>query len=139
MTHDETYSTFIRDIARAALIGREVNKEECFTSSEIIQGLMVELAEAWRERDRLREALEGTQALVRDGTAREYRLATELGAARQERDMAHAERDTLLLDVGDFVSWFNRHYPDPSQHPDHPWSVINARLQAHDAALGEKE
>jgi hypothetical protein len=52
----------------------------------------------------------------------------ELAEARRERDMARAERDTLLMDVGEFVKWFARHYPEPSQHPDHPWCVINARL-----------
>ena len=60
--------------------------------------------------------------------ARAKKAEAELAEARRERDMARAERDTLLMDVGEFVKWFARHYPEPSQHPDHPWCVINARL-----------
>lgn len=62
----ETYSTSIRDIARAALIGREVNKDECFTSSEIIEGLKAELAEARREHAQMLKAL----ITIRDSTYR---------------------------------------------------------------------
>jgi hypothetical protein len=63
------------------------------------------------------------------------KLEAELAEARRERGIARAERDTLLLDAGEFVAWFARYYPEPSQHPDHPWCIINARLQAHDAAI----
>ena len=48
-----------------------------------------------------------------------------------EVERLRAERDTLLLDAREFVRWFNAHYPDPSSHPDHPWCVINDRLNAH--------
>ena len=51
--------------------------------------------------------------------------------AVREIEKLRAERDTLLLDAHEFVRWFNAHYPDPSTHPDHPWCVINDRLNAH--------
>jgi hypothetical protein len=51
--------------------------------------------------------------------------------AAAEIERLRAERDTLLLDAREFVRWFNRHYPDPSRHPDHPWCEINNRLMAH--------
>jgi hypothetical protein len=57
--------------------------------------------------------------------------ANELIALRAEVERLRAERDTLLLDAREFVRWFNRHYPDPSRHPDHPWCEINNRLMAH--------
>lgn len=50
---------------------------------------------------------------------------------RAEVERLRAERDTLLLDARDFLRWFNRNYPDPSGHPDHPWCAINLRLNAH--------
>lgn len=63
---------------------------------------------------------------------------------RAEVERLRAERDTMLLDTRDFVSWFNRHYQDPSYNLDHPWCVINARLDAYadtlaaiDAARGQ--
>ena len=54
-----------------------------------------------------------------------------------EVEKLRAERDTLLLDARDFVRWFNRHYPDPTSnpdhpwYPDHPWCALNDRLNAY--------
>ena len=59
------------------------------------------------------------------------RLNGQRDEARAEARMLRAERDTLLLDAREFVRWFNAHYPYPSSHPDHPWCVINDRLNAH--------
>jgi hypothetical protein len=55
----------------------------------------------------------------------------EIKWLRAEVERLRAERDTLLLDARDFVRWFNRHYPDPTSNPDHPWCAINSRLNAH--------
>lgn len=73
------------------------------------------------------------------------RLTRERDEARAENQRLRAERDTLLLDARDFLRWFNRSYPDPSNNPDHPWCVINLRLNAHadtlralDSGLGAK-
>ncbi len=59
------------------------------------------------------------------------RLTRQRDEARAEVERLRAERDTLLLDARDFLRWFNRNYPDPSGHPDHPWCAINLRLNAH--------
>ena len=59
----------------------------------------------------------------------------EISDLRAEVERLRAERDTLLLDARDFVRWFNRHHPDPSRNPDHPWCVINDRLNAHAETL----
>lgn len=59
------------------------------------------------------------------------RMQEEIEDLRAEVERLRAERDTLLLDARDFLRWFNRNYPDPSGHPDHPWCAINLRLNAH--------
>lgn len=61
----------------------------------------------------------------------ELRLLDQIEKLTRERDETRAERDTLLLDARDFLRWFNRHYPEPSGHPDHPWRQISDRLNAH--------
>jgi chromosome segregation ATPase len=68
----ETYSTSIRDIARAALIGREVNKEECFTSSEIIEGLKAELAEAQERAAVVERSIADLAGVLRDAERYRY-------------------------------------------------------------------
>jgi hypothetical protein len=58
-------------------------------------------------------------------------VVRERDEARAEGGRLRAERDTLLLDARDFLRWFNRHHPDPSSNPDHPWCALNDRLNAH--------
>jgi len=67
--------------------------------------------------------------LVEDHVA----LMTENRSLQSAVETAIAERDTLLADLSDFVKWFNKTYPAPSNHPDHPWSVAVERLQAFGA------
>ena len=58
-------------------------------------------------------------------------VVAEVGKFCAENERLRAERNTLLLDARNFVRWFNRHYPDPTSNPDHPWCAINSRLNAH--------
>jgi len=93
--------------------------------------LITEMVKAYTSRANprpfdMRQAMRDVLAIVQNRMIEP--IEAELAEARRERDMARAERDTLLMDVGEFVKWFARHYPEPSQHPDHPWCVINARL-----------
>jgi hypothetical protein len=30
--------------------------------------------------------------------------------------------------ASNFFAWFNRHYPAPSNHPDHEWNQLGAAL-----------
>jgi multidrug resistance efflux pump len=99
-------------------IANEIMAENAWHDSlwvrdEDYEALRAELAEARRERDRLREALEGTQALVRDGGAREYRLATELAGARREiRSLSVFATETLEND--ERYRWLRKHYASVS-------------------------
>jgi hypothetical protein len=70
-------------------------------------------------------------SLMKEAADEIEKLTRERNEARAEVERLRAERDTLLLDAREFVRWFNRHYPDPSRHPDHPWCEINNRLMAH--------
>ena len=64
-------------------------------------------------------------------------VVAEVERLRAERNTLLEERNTLLFDTRRFVRWFNRHYPDPTSnpdhpwYPDHPWCAINSRLNAH--------
>ena len=64
-----------------------------------------------------------------------------------DKDMVNAIADNLLQDhielmaenavakeivnaAAAFFGWFNKHYPPPSQHPDHEWCRLGAALFA---------
>ncbi len=81
------------------------------------------------EADRTRKALGGWALVPPDGGADPTH--ERVAAVVAEVEKLRAARDTLLLDAADFLRWFDRHYPDPSSNPDHPWCVINDRLNAH--------
>lgn len=90
------------------------------------------------EADRLRSEVEQLRAEVErlqleydDQHSVASLMHQQAEKAEAERDSLRAERDTMLLHTRDFVSWFNRHYQDPSYNLDHPWCVINARLDAY--------
>lgn len=34
----------------------------------------------------------------------------------------------LAKDASSFFGWFNRHYPSPSNHYDHPWNQLGLAL-----------
>lgn len=61
------------------------------------------------------------------------------------KDMVNAIADNLLQDhielmtenaaakqvvqaAADFFGWFNKHYPEPSRHPDHEWNKLAMAL-----------
>jgi hypothetical protein len=107
-------------------------------AEQIADRFIAEISDGWgedverKDKERLAELI---SAAMDAKDAEILALRAELAEARRERGIARAERDTLLLDAGKFVAWFARYYPEPSQHPDHPWCIINARLKAHDAAI----
>lgn len=57
----------------------------------------------------------------------EERRKAELDSA-VEQDRQQRQDDMLLMSIAarDFFAWFNRHYPCPSLHPEHPYNILAA-------------
>lgn len=103
-------------------------------SVEEIKWLRAEVERQARHIEELREKIDAERSCACSFDAPGDVCAAHSPAlmrARAEVERLRAERDTLLLDARDFLRWFNRNYPDPSGHSDHPWCALNNRLNAH--------
>lgn len=82
---------------------------------------------------------------VRAATIKDY-LTVQGVSKMQEPDIVDRIADILLEDhvalmnenkelreaydaARSFFAWFNKNYPEPSNHPDHPWCVAGVKLR----------